>query len=114
MEQKDDETPQEYLNRFLRLMNQIHDLDSKQAVVSFTHGLIPGSLLSDKLLEDFPRDMNVVIQKAKGIFRVLESRPKIAISIALISTPNASVLVPQPRKSGNKINGQYDLAIEEK
>ena len=31
-------------------MNQIHDLDLEQAVVSFTHGLIPGSLLLDKLL----------------------------------------------------------------
>ena len=84
MEQKDDETSQEYLNRFLEVMNQKHDLDSEQAIVSFTHGLIPSSLLSDKLLEDFSRDMNMVIQKAEGIFRVLESRQKIAKSIALI------------------------------
>ena len=70
MEQKDDETPLEYLNRFIGVMNQIHDLISKQAVVSVTHGVILGSFLSDKLLEDFSRDMNIVIQKAEGIFYV--------------------------------------------
>ena len=42
MEQKNDETPQEYLNRFLGVMNQICDLDSAQVAVSFKHGLIPG------------------------------------------------------------------------
>ena len=36
MEQKDDETSQEYLNLFLGVMNQIHDLNSAQATVSFT------------------------------------------------------------------------------
>ena len=45
-------------------MNQIYDLDLEQTAVSFTHGLILGLLLSDKLLEDFSRDMNVVIHKA--------------------------------------------------
>ena len=53
IEHKDDETPYEYLNPFLGIMNQIHDLDSKQAVVSFMHGLIPGSLLSDKCQKIF-------------------------------------------------------------
>ena len=55
-------------------MNQIHDLNSEQVVVSFTHDLIPSLLLSDKLLEDFLRDMNIMIQKVEGIFRVLKSR----------------------------------------
>ena len=68
MEKRDDETPQEYLNRFLGVMNQINDLDSKQAAVSFTYGLILGSLLLDKLLEDFLRDMSIMIQKAEDIF----------------------------------------------
>ena len=69
----------------------------KQAIVSLTHGLILGSLLADKLFEDFSRDMNVVIQKVEGIFHVLESKQKIGKSAALISTPNASALVPQSR-----------------
>ena len=61
IEQRDDKTPQEYLNRFLGVMNQIHDLDSEQVVVSFIHGLISSSWLSDKLIEELPRDMNMVI-----------------------------------------------------
>ena len=73
-------------------MNQIHDLDSQQAVVTFVHGLILGSLLSAKLLEELLRDMNAIIEKAAGVFRVLESRQKMTKSTALISTPNALAL----------------------
>lgn len=47
-------------------MNQIYDLNSKQAVVSFMHKLIPGSMLSDKLLEEFSRDMNEVLVKGNN------------------------------------------------
>ena len=31
------------------------------------HSLAPGSLLSDKLLEELLKDMNAVIQKAEGV-----------------------------------------------
>ena len=68
MEQKNNETPQEYLNRFMEVMNEIYDMDLKEATISFMHGLILGLLFSDKLLEELPRDMNVVIQKAEGVF----------------------------------------------
>ena len=42
-------------------MNQIHDLNSEQVVVSFMHGLVLGSMLSNKLPEELLRDMNEVL-----------------------------------------------------
>ena len=40
--------------------------------------MIPGSLLSDKLLEDFPRNMNMVIKKIEGIFQVQRGDIKVS------------------------------------
>ena len=114
MEQKNNETPQEYLNRFMEVMNEIYDMDLKEATISFMHGLILGLLFSDKLLEELPRDMNVVIQKAEGVFRVLESRQKMTKSIALIYAPNASALSLQLSQGGNKRNEHYDLTSRDK
>ena len=108
MEQKYDESSHEYLNLFL-IWSEF------RASSCFFHPcLIPGSLLLDNLLQELARDMNVVIQKAEGVFWVLESRWKMTKSIALIYALNASALSLQLSQDGNKRKGHYDLASGDK
>ena len=54
MEHRDDETSQEFLNWFLDVMNQIHDLNVEQVVMLFVQGLTSGSMLPNKRLEELP------------------------------------------------------------
>lgn len=58
-------------------MEQVHDLDSKQAVNFFVRGLINGSLVHERFIEIPPKDMNEIRARVKGIIQVEESRQRI-------------------------------------
>ena len=55
--QNEDETPQQYLTRFMEVMNMIYDADSVATVVSFIKGLRPSSMLFEDLTRHTPRDI---------------------------------------------------------
>ena len=75
--QSEDETPQQYLTRFIEVMNMIYDADSVAAAGSFIKELQPGSMLFEDLIENIPYDMAEIRERGEGVFRVLESREKI-------------------------------------
>ena len=45
------ETPQQYLTRFMEVMNMIYNADSVAAAGSFIKGLQPGSMLFEDLIK---------------------------------------------------------------
>ena len=69
--QNEDETSQQYLARFMEVMNTIYDADSIAAAGSFIKGLQPGSMLFENLIKSTPYDMVEIRARAEGIFRVL-------------------------------------------
>ena len=75
--QNEDETPQQYLTRFMEVMNMIYDVDSIAAAGSFIKGLQPGSMLFEDLIKNTPYDMVEIRERAEGVFRVLESTAKV-------------------------------------
>ena len=81
----EDETPQQYLTRFMEVMNMIYDADSVVAVGSFIKGLQPGSMLFEDLIKNTPYDMAEIREKAKGVFRVPETREKLSRKVTAIS-----------------------------
>ena len=83
--QNEDETPQQYLTRFMEVMNMIYDADSVAAARSFIKGLQPGSMLFEDLIKNTPYDMAEIRERAEGVFRVLESREKLSRKMTAIS-----------------------------
>ena len=55
--QSKDETPQQYLTRFMEVMNMIYDADSLATTGSFIKGLQPSSMLFEDLIKNTPYDM---------------------------------------------------------
>ena len=49
--QNEGETPQQYLTRFMEVMNMIYNVDSVAAVGSFIKGLQPSSMLFEDLIK---------------------------------------------------------------
>ena len=49
--QNENETPQQYLSRFMEVMNMICDVDSVAPARSFIKGLLPGSMLFEDLIK---------------------------------------------------------------
>ena len=82
--QNEDETPQQYLARFMKVMNMIYDADSVAAASSFIKGLQPSSMLFEDLIKNTPYDMAEVRVRAEGVFRVLESREKLSKKVTTI------------------------------
>ena len=67
--QSEDETPQQYLTRFMEVMNTIYDVDSiATAAGSFIKGLLPSSMLFEDLIKNIPYDMVEVRMRAEGVF----------------------------------------------
>ena len=66
--QNEDETPQQYLTRFMEVMNMIYDADSVAATRSFIKGLQPGSMLFEDLIRNTPYDMAEIRERAEGVF----------------------------------------------
>ena len=69
--QNEDETPQQYLVRFIELMNMIHGADYVAIASSFIKGLLPRSMLFKDLIKNTPYDMAEVRTRAEGVFKVL-------------------------------------------
>ena len=83
--QNKDETPQQYLARFIEVMNTIYDADSVSTAGSFIKGLKLGSIFFEDLIKNTPYDMVEIRARAEGIFRVLESREKLSKKVTSIS-----------------------------
>ena len=83
--QNEDETPQQYLSRFMEVMNIIYDADSVATAGFFNKGLQPGLMLFEDLIKNTPYDMAEIKERAEGVFRVLESREKLGRKVTAIS-----------------------------
>ena len=79
----EDGTSQQYLARFIEVMNIIYDIDSIAAARSFIKGLLHGCMLFEDLIKNNPYDMAEVRMRAEGVFRVLESREKMNKKVAV-------------------------------
>ena len=88
--QNEDETPQQYLARFMEVMNMIYDADSVVAAGSFIKGLQPSSMLFEDLIKNTPFDMTEVRARAEGVFKVLESWEKLIKKVIAISIEKAT------------------------
>ena len=62
----------------MELTSQIFDLDSKQATNLFVRGLVKGSLLHERFLENPPYDLSELKSRAEGIIGAEEGKQKIA------------------------------------
>ncbi|XP_062119130.1 uncharacterized protein LOC133832864 [Humulus lupulus] len=71
IEQGENEHPKSYLQRFIDLVHQIHDVDPLTAANLFVKSLQVGSLLHENLTMTPPYDMADVQTRAEGVFRVL-------------------------------------------
>ena len=88
--QNEDETPQQYLARFMEVMNMIYDVDSIAIASSFIKGLLLGLMLFEDLIKHTPYDMAEVRKRVEGVFRVLESREKLNKKVTTISVDKAA------------------------
>lgn len=105
LEQIYDESSREYLERLMEFTSQIFNLDSKQAFNLFVRGLIKGSLLHEKFMENPPFDLNDMKLWAEGILRVVENRQKITKSAAItISQNNPSSI--EAKKNSHRTKGE--------
>ena len=66
--QSEDETPQQYLTKFMEVMNMIYDADLVAVAGSFIKGLQPSSMLFEDLIKNTPYDMAEIREKAEGVF----------------------------------------------
>ena len=89
--QNEDETSQQYLARFMKVMNTIYDANSIAATGSFIKGLQPGSMLFKDLIKNTPYDMAKIRPRAEGVFRVLESREKLSKKVIAMSVEKAAL-----------------------
>ena len=87
--QNEDKIPQQYLARFMEVMNMIYDADSIAIARSFIKGLHPGSMLFEDLIKNTPYDMTKIRVRAEGVFRVLERREKPNRKVTTISVEKA-------------------------
>ncbi|XP_062100073.1 uncharacterized protein LOC133805942 [Humulus lupulus] len=71
IEQGENEHPKAYLQHFIDLVHQIHDVDPLTATNLFVKSLQVGSLLHENLTMTPPYDMADVQTRAEGVFRVL-------------------------------------------
>ena len=83
--QSEDETLQEYLARFMEVMNTIYDANYVATAGSFIKGLQPGSMLFEDLIKNTPYDMAEIRVRAEGVFKVLDSREKLSKKMKAIS-----------------------------
>ncbi|XP_062088668.1 uncharacterized protein LOC133795228 [Humulus lupulus] len=87
IEQGKNEHPKSYLQHFIDLVHQIHDVEPVTAVNLFVKRLQVGSLLHKNLTMTPLYDMAEIQTHAEGVFRVLEFWEREQKKSALISTP---------------------------
>ncbi|XP_062093691.1 uncharacterized protein LOC133799705 [Humulus lupulus] len=113
IEQGENEHPKAYLQSFIDLVDQIHDVDPITATNLFVKSLQVGSLLHKNLTMTPPYDMVEVQTRAEGVFRVLEFRERAQKKSALISAPPANN-PPPPSRDDKRKRHQTDHAKEGK
>ncbi|XP_062114780.1 uncharacterized protein LOC133826327 [Humulus lupulus] len=113
IEQGENEHPKSYLQRFIDLVHQIHDVDLVTAANLFVKSLQVGSLLHKNLTMTPTYDMAEIQIRAEGVFRVLEFRERAQKKSALISAPPANNPPPLARDDKRK-RQQTDHAKEGK
>ena len=97
----EDETPQQYLSRFMEVMNTIYDANSVATAGLFIKGLLPGSMLFEDLIKHIPYDMTEVRARSEGVFRVLESKEKLNKKVITISVEEVT---PEHNSRNNPLN----------
>ena len=93
--QSEDETFQQYLVKFMEVINTIDDADSITTARSFIKGLQPSFMLFEDLIKNTPYDMVEIRARAEGVFRVLESKEKLSKKVIAISMEKA---IPKQNK----------------
>ena len=88
--QNEDETPQQYLARFMEVMNMIYDVDSVAVAGSFIKGLQPSSMLFEDLIKNTTYDIGKIRVRAEGVFKVLESKEKLSRKVTAIYVEKAT------------------------
>ncbi|XP_062110546.1 uncharacterized protein LOC133822274 [Humulus lupulus] len=101
IEQGKNEHPKSYLQCFIVLVQQIHNVEPATTTNLFIKSLQMGSLLHENLTTP-PYDMEEIQVCAEGVFRVLEYRKRAQKKFALISTPPPNNPSP-PSKRDEKI-----------
>lgn len=115
IEQRYDETPRSYLDKFMELTSQIFKLDLRHAANLFVGRLLKGSLLHERFIENPPYDLNELKSRAKGILRVVESRQQIAKSDAMgISHNNSRLMCPKDTDRRMRDNEKVDKPSRDK
>ncbi|XP_062100243.1 uncharacterized protein LOC133806130 [Humulus lupulus] len=113
IEQGENEHPKTYLQRFIDLVHQMHDVDPVTAANLFIKSLQVGSLWHENLTMTPPYDMAKIQARAEGVFRVLEFRERAQKKSALISTPPENN-PPPPARDDKRKRQQTDHAKEGK
>ncbi|XP_062113014.1 uncharacterized protein LOC133824156 [Humulus lupulus] len=90
IEEGENEHPKSYLQCFIDLVHQIHDVEPATAANLFIKSLQVGSVLHENLTMTPPYDMAKIQIRAEGVFRVLEFRECAQKKSALISTPSTN------------------------
>ncbi|XP_062087950.1 uncharacterized protein LOC133794605 [Humulus lupulus] len=111
--QGENEHPKSYLQRFIDLVHQIHDVDPVTTPNLFVKSLQVGSLLHENLTMTPPYDMAEIQIRAAGVFRVLEFREPVHKKSALIFAPPANN-PPPPARDDKRKRQQTDHAKEGK
>ncbi|XP_062114459.1 uncharacterized protein LOC133825546 [Humulus lupulus] len=114
IEQGENEHPKSYLQRFIDLVHQIHDVDPVTAANLFVKILQVGSFLHENLTITPPYDMVETQIRAEGVFRVLEFRERAQKKSALISAPPTNNPPPPSVKDDKRKRQQTDHAKEGK
>ncbi|XP_062073353.1 uncharacterized protein LOC133777679 [Humulus lupulus] len=108
IEQGKNEHPKSYLQRFIDLVHQIHDVEPVTAANLFVKSLQVGSLLHENLTMTPPYDMTEIQIRAEGVFRVLEFQERAQKKSALISTPPANNPPPPPTRDDKRKRQETD------
>ncbi|XP_062113129.1 uncharacterized protein LOC133824274 [Humulus lupulus] len=87
IEQGENEHPKSYLQHFIDLVRQIHDIEPATMTNLFIKSLQVGSLLHKNLTMTPPYYMAEIQARAEGVFRFLEYRERAQKKSTLISTP---------------------------
>ncbi|XP_062080621.1 uncharacterized protein LOC133785393 [Humulus lupulus] len=108
IEQGENEHPMAYLQHFIDLVHQIHDVEPATAANLFVKSLQVVSLLHENLTMTPPYDMAEIQIRTEGVFRVLEFRECAQKKSALISTPPANNPPPPSTRDDKRKRQEAD------
>ncbi|XP_062080216.1 uncharacterized protein LOC133784968 [Humulus lupulus] len=106
IEQGENEHPKLYLQCFIDLVHQIHDVEPTTTANLFVKSLQVGSLLHENLTMIPPYDMADIQARAEGVFRDFEYREHAQKKTSLISTPPPNN--PSPPSKGDDKSKRHE------